>query len=76
MMKEFLNKIQALFDANLGETFTCGEIQYAILRFCGGSELYDLQNGQVVKIDTLKLREVSAIVSRLEEIKDKREKAE
>lgn len=76
MMEEFFNKIKALFDANLGATFTCDETQYAILRFCGGSELYDLQKGQVVKIEFLQLREVAAILRKLEEIKDKREEAE
>lgn len=75
MMKEFFDQVKALFDANLGTTFAAGEGQYAILRFCGGSELYDLQSGQVVKIDLLQLREVAQIVAKLEEIKARREKA-
>lgn len=68
MMKEFFNKVRALFNANMGAVFAIGESQYAILRFCGGSELYDLQKGEVVKIDFLTLREVAQIVSKLEEL--------
>lgn len=74
-MKEFFEVVRSLFAANLGMTFAANGGQYSILRFCGGNDLYDLQKGQVVKIETLQFKDVIAIVHKLEEMTERREKA-
>lgn len=76
MREKIWSALNALFAKNVGETFAACDRQWAILRFCGGIQLYDLCNGQVVKLENLLMWELLQIVKQLENRASVREKAE